>query len=206
MPYQLLIILVYSNLLLTPSIFGLQTWKAVTDRLFYDPHAPETGRRVPTKVPDNVPKRKLQEISATDCTSKQEALAAKRKRKGDRQQETCSTSEQNHGSKGAPPQTRRKETRITQGRSSTSNHEDASEQYDQEDAIEQYHQENAPEQYHQEDASEQYQEIDSLIQELIRKTNALPSINQIAGVKCTVEENNQDKLSRESLLTNLHFL
>ena len=34
----------------------------------------------------------------------------------------------------------------------------------------------------------------------------MPSINQIAGVECTVEENNQDKLSRESLLTNLHFL
>jgi len=34
----------------------------------------------------------------------------------------------------------------------------------------------------------------------------LPSINQRAGVDCTVEENNQDKLSRESLLTNLHFL
>ena len=34
----------------------------------------------------------------------------------------------------------------------------------------------------------------------------MPNINQRAGIDCTAEEQDQDKLARESLLTNLDFL
>jgi len=139
---------------LTDSIFGLQTWKEVNDRVFHDPKAKETTKQVPTKVPDKVLKEKLQITSGTNCSSKWAAPTTARKRKVDHQQEICSTS------KGAPLPTQRKETGSKQGRSNTSDQE----------------------------ATEQYQEID-------RKTNALPNINQRAGIDCTAEEQTQDELT-----------
>ena len=139
---------------MTDSIFRLQTWKEVNDRVFHDPKAKETTKQVPTKVPDKVLKEKLQITSGTDCSSKRAPPTTARKRKVDHQQEICSTS------KGAPLPTRRKETGSKLGRSNT---------LDQE-------------------ATEQHQEIDMLIQQIITKTNALPNINQRAGIDCTDEE------------------